>query len=105
MDSRPSSVLPNVDPQELFHVICGAATQDPARVRASSDRLKQLVDNYFGTYDTLLEIASQPTIELAVRQQCIIQFKNKALAYWKSRKCAQVACHAFSVTKLLSADI
>lgn len=89
MNNRTSASLPNVDPQEVYNAIVGAASQDPARIKASANRLQELYDNYFGTYNTLLEIASQSSIDLVVRQQCIIQFKNKALPYWKSRKCVE----------------
>ncbi|KZT71615.1 ARM repeat-containing protein [Daedalea quercina L-15889] len=72
-------------PEELYNVVCGAASQDPAQVQASAARLKEIL-LLFGAYDTLYEIASQRTIPLAVRQQSIIQFKNSAVSHWKSRK-------------------
>lgn len=74
-----------VNPEELFNVISGAASQDPARLQASSKRLKELLD-MSGTFDGLSEIASQRALPLAVRQQSIIQFKNSALSHWRSRK-------------------
>lgn len=86
MNNRTATSLPAVDPQEVYNAIVGAASQDPVRIKASTNRLQELYDNYFGTYNTLHEIASQPSVDLVVRQQCIIQFKNKALTYWKSRK-------------------
>ena len=54
----PSSQPPqNVNPEELYNVICAAASQDPAQIKASADRLKQLLE-MMGTFDTLSEIAA-----------------------------------------------
>lgn len=75
----------NVSPAELYDIVTGASSQDPARVQACSKRLKQMLD-MFGTFDGLHEIAAQRTVPLPVRQQAIIQFKNAALNHWKSRK-------------------
>lgn len=84
--SRYTSSNPTpVDPNELFNVICGAASQDPALMKASSTRLKDMLE-MFGTYDALHQIASQTTVPLPVRQQSIIQVKNNALSHWRSRK-------------------
>jgi hypothetical protein len=80
------AVLGDVNPQEVLEVVRGAASQDPARVKISSDRLKQLEDGCFGTYQTLHEIAGQQSLDLVVRQQSLIQFKNAAITHWKSRK-------------------
>ncbi|KAH7916807.1 ARM repeat-containing protein [Hygrophoropsis aurantiaca] len=78
-------VVENVSPEEVYNVITGASSQDPALVDASSKRLKELLE-CFGTYDALHEIAAQKSVPLHVRQQSIIQFKNAALSHWKSRK-------------------
>ncbi|KZT19271.1 ARM repeat-containing protein [Neolentinus lepideus HHB14362 ss-1] len=75
----------NVDPQELYDVICGASSQDPALMERSTFRLKSMLD-YFGAYDALHEIAAQKSVPLPVRQQAIIQFKNSALSHWRSRR-------------------
>ncbi|PCH41237.1 ARM repeat-containing protein [Wolfiporia cocos MD-104 SS10] len=72
-------------PDELYNVICAAASQDPAQVQASANRLKEIIQ-IPGVFDTLHEIAAQKTLPLPVRQQSIIQFKNAALGHWKSRK-------------------
>ena len=82
---RLGPVMDNVNPEELFSVISAAASQDPAQVQASSERLKEMFD-MFGTFDGLSDIASQRAVPLVVRQQSIIQFKNAALGHWRSRK-------------------
>jgi hypothetical protein len=106
MNNPTATSLPAVDPQEVYNTIVGAASQDPARIKASTEHLQALYDNYFGTYNTLHEIASQPSIELVVRQQCIIQFKNKALTYWKSRKCVKRLSYSKSARlRVYSSDI
>ncbi|EGN93009.1 hypothetical protein SERLA73DRAFT_116383 [Serpula lacrymans var. lacrymans S7.3] len=74
-----------VSKEELYDVISGASSQNPAQVQASSKRLKELLDR-FGTYDLLHEIAAEKSVPLHVRQQSIIQFKNAALDHWRSRK-------------------
>ncbi|KAG6880368.1 hypothetical protein C0992_007779 [Termitomyces sp. T32_za158] len=75
----------HVSPTELYEVLNAASSQDPSQLKASHERLKQMLD-MFGTYDALHEIAGQRSVPLAIRQQAIIQFKNAALAHWKSRK-------------------
>ncbi|KAH9943383.1 ARM repeat-containing protein [Epithele typhae] len=67
-----------VSPEELYNVVCGAASQNPAQVQAST--------TIPGAYDILHEIAAQRTVPLQVRQQAIIQFKNAATGHWRSRK-------------------
>ncbi|KAJ7068412.1 armadillo-type protein [Mycena amicta] len=74
-----------VSADEVFQVMSGCSSQDPALVQASSARLKQLL-NMFGIYDALHEIAAQKAVPLHIRQQAIIQFKNTAAAHWRSRK-------------------
>lgn len=81
----PSAPTATLSPEELYNVICGAASQDPAQVQASATRLKELL-LLSGAYATLYEIASQRSVSLAVRQQSIIQFKNNAISHWKGRK-------------------
>ncbi|KAI0796611.1 ARM repeat-containing protein [Abortiporus biennis] len=75
----------HANPQEVFAVIVDAASQDPAKVKASSDRLKQLLE-MAGTSDALSEIAAQKDVDVQVRQQSIIQLKNSALSHWRSRR-------------------
>ncbi|KAI0092637.1 armadillo-type protein [Irpex rosettiformis] len=75
----------NASPEEVYNVICAATSQDLAQIKASSDRLKQLLE-LSGTFDALSEIATQRTLPLQVRQQSIIQLKNSSLGHWKSRK-------------------
>lgn len=72
-------------PEEVYNVICAAASQDPARMKASTDRLKELLE-MAGTFDALSEIAATRTLPVPVRQQAIIQLKNSSLNHWKSRK-------------------
>lgn len=72
-------------PEELYNVLCGAASQDPTQVQVSATRLTVLLQ-VPGAWDTLHEIAAQKSVPLAVRQQSIIQFKNAALGHWKSRR-------------------
>ncbi|KAF7790859.1 hypothetical protein EIP86_001817 [Pleurotus ostreatoroseus] len=72
-------------PEEVYNVICAAASQDPAQIKASSERLKQLLE-MAGTFDALSEIAATRTLPLPVRQQSIIQLKNSSLNHWRSRK-------------------
>ncbi|KAI0352893.1 ARM repeat-containing protein [Trametes cingulata] len=84
--SPPAQAAPaTVSPEELFSVVCGAASQNPAEVQASTTRLKELLD-VPGAYDLLQEIAATKTVALPVRQQAIIQFKNAATGHWRSRK-------------------
>lgn len=85
MPLRHTAQTETFSPEELYDVVCGAASQDPRQVQASAARLKELLE-LPGAYDTLHEIAAQKTVPLAVRQQSIIQFKNAALSHWKSRK-------------------
>lgn len=75
----------HVSPEELYNVVLGAASQDPALLVASTERLKAMLDA-FGTFDGLNLIATQRSLPLNVRQQSIIQFKNSALSHWRSRK-------------------
>jgi hypothetical protein len=78
--------MQTVSPAELYDAIVAASSQDFTQVQASSQRLKQLVDT-FGAYDTLQEIAARRDINLAVRKQAIIQFKNVVINHWRSKKC------------------
>ena len=82
----PAQAQPQqVSPEELYNVVCGAASQDPGQVQASATRLKELLE-IPGAYDFLHEIAVQRSLPLPVRQQAIIQFKNAATGHWRSRK-------------------
>lgn len=86
--SRPlvsGVVVQTASADEVYQVMTGAASQDPAVFQASSTRLKEMLD-MFGTYDALHEIAAQRAVPLQIRQQSIIQFKNAALSHWRSRK-------------------
>ncbi|KDQ29318.1 hypothetical protein PLEOSDRAFT_1038626 [Pleurotus ostreatus PC15] len=83
--SLSRTTVQSVSPTELLDVVSGAASQDPSRVTSSSTRLKELLE-VFGAFDLLHEIAAQKDLPLAVRQQAIIQFKNRALNHWRSRK-------------------
>lgn len=82
----PSSHEPqHVNPEELYQVICAAASQDPAQIKVSSERLKEMFE-MVGVFDTLSQIAAQSNLPLPVRQQAIIQLKNSSLGHWKSRR-------------------
>ncbi|KAI0719492.1 ARM repeat-containing protein [Cerioporus squamosus] len=84
--SPPSQAQPqSVSPEELYSIVCGAASQDPALVQASTTRLKAALE-IPGEYDVLHEIAATKSVPLPVRQQAIIQFKNAATGHWRSRK-------------------
>ena len=87
-------------PEEVYNVICAAASQDPAQMKASAQRLKELLD-MAGTFDYLSEIAATRTLPVPVRQQAIIQLKNSSLNHWKSRKYVSlfVRCDAAAVTR------
>lgn len=86
----------NVSPDELYDAIYGAASQDPSKVKASSERLKDMFD-MTGTSDVLSQIAAQKTVPLQIRQQSIIQFKNTALNHWRSRRLvAHLSSHSVS---------
>ncbi|KAL0949404.1 hypothetical protein HGRIS_009466 [Hohenbuehelia grisea] len=74
-----------VSTNDVYNVISGAASQDPEQVKASTKRLKEMLD-MLGIFDSLHEIAAEKTLPLQIRQQSIIQFKNSALSHWKSRK-------------------
>ena len=84
--AAPSQAQPQqVTPEELYNVVCGAASQDPKQVQSSTTRLKEILE-IPGAYDVLHEIATQKTLPLQVRQQAIIQFKNGTTGHWRSRK-------------------
>ncbi|KAH8118388.1 ARM repeat-containing protein [Phellopilus nigrolimitatus] len=80
--SRP---VVSVVPDELYNVIAGAASQDPAQVSACAARLKQMLDMH-STFDCLNAIATQRNVPLVIRQQSIIQFKNYGLTHWKAKR-------------------
>lgn len=83
---RLSSQTPqNVNPEEVYNVICAAASQDFAQIKASSDRLKELLE-MTGTFDALSEIAAQRSLPLQVRQQSIIQLKNSSMGHWRTKR-------------------
>ncbi|KAK7695434.1 hypothetical protein QCA50_000070 [Cerrena zonata] len=87
MKRNPPAGVPLVhaSPEEVFQVITDAASQDPAKIKYSSERLKELLE-MTGTYDALSEISVQQTVPLLVRQQAIIQLKNNVTNFWRSRK-------------------
>lgn len=101
--SRPTAPGSNrnveVSREELFQVICDAASQDPAKIMTSTDRLKQMLD-MTGTFDALSEIALQQNLPLQVRQQSIIQLKNAVSAHWRSRRCI-----SSNISPVLKVDI
>ncbi|KIJ20291.1 hypothetical protein PAXINDRAFT_166384 [Paxillus involutus ATCC 200175] len=82
--SKPATPVVNQD--ELLQIVTFASSQIPAQVQASTERLKVLLDTHAGTYNGLHKIAADYSQPLHVRQQSIIQFKNAALAHWRSKK-------------------
>lgn len=86
MNTPPTSTTPTVNDDELLQVVTLAASQIPEQLKASTDRLKVLLDTHAGTYNVLHRIAADLSQPLQVRQQSIIQFKNAALSHWRSRK-------------------
>ncbi|KAN0097466.1 Armadillo-type fold [Tylopilus felleus] len=86
MNPPPTSATPIVNDDELLHIVTLATSQIPDQLKASTDRLKVLLDTHAGTYNALHRIAADASQPLQVRQQSIIQFKNAALAHWRSRK-------------------
>ena len=79
-------ITPEVSSAELYEVIVAACSQNYSQVKASSQRLKQMLE-MFGSYDALQYIAARPNTPLPIRQQAIIQFKNVVVQHWRSRKC------------------
>ena len=77
--------IQNVAPEELYNVLCGAASQDPSVVISSANRLKDM-NGLFGIMDGLSSIASEKSTPLLVRQQSIIQLKNLISHSWRSRR-------------------
>ncbi|KAH8106154.1 ARM repeat-containing protein [Cristinia sonorae] len=75
----------DVPADELFQVICDAASQDPLKIKTSTDRLKQMLD-MTGCFDALSQISAQRVMPLQVRQQSIIQLKNAVINQWRSRR-------------------
>ena len=84
---RPSSEIPPVvTPDEVYKVIYAATSpgQDSAQIKASSDRLKELLE-MVGTFDVLSEIAAKRSLPLPVRQRSIIELKNSSMGHWSAR--------------------
>ena len=75
----------NVNPEEVYSVICAATSQDFAQVKASSDRLKELSE-MTGMFDALSEIAARRSLPLQMRQQSIIELKNSSMGHWSTRR-------------------
>lgn len=88
--------MPAVNEDELLQTVTLAVSQIPEQLKASTDRLKVLLDTYAGTFNALHRIAADLSQPLQVRQLSIIQFKNVALSHWKSRKsvlrCPSATC-------------
>lgn len=82
--SRFSNRTEHVSREELFKVVTGAASLDPAHMQASSKRLKELMEMQ-GTAEALFECAADRNLPLNVRQMAILQFKINAIGIWRSR--------------------
>lgn len=70
--------------EEVFAIVTGATSQDPAVLKPSTDQLKLILERP-GTLDFLQEIAAQKSVPVAVRQQSIIQVKNN-MKHWKAKR-------------------
>jgi hypothetical protein len=70
--------------EEVFAIVTGATSQDPAVLKPSTDQLRQILERP-GTLDFLQEIAAQKTVPVVVRQQSIIQVKNN-MKHWKAKR-------------------
>jgi hypothetical protein len=99
MNGHPPPTIPPVDQQELYKALCDACSQDASLLRGSSQSLKMMYEDRFGTYDALQEIASRDEVPLLVRQQALIQFKNNALGHWRSRKCVGLSAVVVAIIK------
>lgn len=84
---KPTPSNDRVSPEELYNVLCESASQDPVKMRIASTRLKDMLDQP-GSWNLLQEIASQKSVPLPVRQLSALQFKNRALDHWRSRRYA-----------------
>ncbi|EIN10324.1 ARM repeat-containing protein [Punctularia strigosozonata HHB-11173 SS5] len=80
-----TAAVETVNPQDVYTVMCAAASQDPIEMQRASTSLILLLEK-FGTYDALQEIAATKSVPLPVRQQSMIQFKNAVNNHWRSRK-------------------
>ena len=87
-DMSASNPAAPVNPEELYNVIAGISSQDPAVLKASTTRFEEMLQMQ-GTFHTLNVIATTRSLPLNIRQQAIIQFKNKALGQWRSRRQAE----------------
>ncbi|KAF8528819.1 ARM repeat-containing protein [Hysterangium stoloniferum] len=91
-----------VSPQEIYQVLCDAASQDPNAVQSSSKSLQEFRDRP-GTYEQLHSIAAEKAnVPLNVRQMAIIQFKNGALGVWKNKRLFNAALHDRIRTRSIS---
>lgn len=90
---KPTPPNERISPEGLYNVLCEAASQDPAKMQAASALLKDMLE-LPGCWNVLQEIAAQKTVPLPVRQLSALQFKNRALDHWRSRRCATVSCNS-----------
>ena len=70
--------------EEVFTIVSGATSQDPAVVKKSTEKLRRILERP-GTLDFLQEIAAQKTVPTVVRQQSIIQVKNN-MKHWRAKR-------------------
>ncbi|EIM88549.1 ARM repeat-containing protein [Stereum hirsutum FP-91666 SS1] len=82
---KPTPPNERISPEGLYNVLCEAASQDPAKMQAASALLKDMLE-LPGCWNVLQEIAAQKTVPLPVRQLSALQFKNRALDHWRSRR-------------------
>ena len=79
-----TQMLP-LQPEELYNVVAGAASQDPTVMRAASKRLEEVV-KLPGTMASLHGIASQASFPPLIRHLAIIQCKNEMPGQWRHKK-------------------
>ncbi|KAI0053014.1 ARM repeat-containing protein [Auriscalpium vulgare] len=72
-------------PQELYSIVAGAVSQNPAEMQAASLRLKELLD-LPGTLNALHQIAAERSFPLPIRKLSIIQIKNVVVNHWRSKR-------------------
>ncbi|KAI0030712.1 ARM repeat-containing protein [Vararia minispora EC-137] len=71
--------------EDLFSIVCAAASQDPNVMLTAATRLRDCL-KLPGTVNSLHHIASQKSAPLSVRQLAIIQCKNEIPTQWRQRK-------------------
>ncbi|KAI0677486.1 ARM repeat-containing protein [Trametes maxima] len=104
MSRPPHAAPPTVSPEELFNVVCGAASQNPAQVQASATRLKELLE-IPGAYDLLQEIAATKTVALeVVPPEHKARIRERCLTFFDEADDIISQCNALVVAKIARQD-